>query len=160
MVRAASEKPLTVSEINLLVKGNLEELYPSVWVEGEISNFKHHTSGHMYFTLKDERCQLRCVMFRGANSRLAFTPADGMSVYARGGITIYEKSDSSATRDMELSGGTSGPDADVAGPGYAHGINRGSRSLGPELNLAGVVIAAVLDIEDGPVVVILKASLV
>jgi exodeoxyribonuclease VII large subunit len=81
---------MTVSELNLLAKKNVEASFSTVWVEGEISNFKHHVSGHMYFTLKDKRCQLRCVMFRGANQRLKFTPADGQGVTARGGLTIYE----------------------------------------------------------------------
>lgn len=80
--------------------------FPQIWVEGEISNFKHHVSGHMYFTLKDERCQLRCVMFRGVNSRLVFTPADGMNVRACGGVTIYEVQGSYQLniREMEPAG--------------------------------------------------------
>ena len=60
-------------------------------VSGEISNFKHHSSGHMYFTLKDERAALRCVMFRSANQRLTFTPAHGMKVVASGKLSIYER---------------------------------------------------------------------
>ncbi|NLZ93143.1 MAG: exodeoxyribonuclease VII large subunit [Firmicutes bacterium] len=60
-------------------------------VSGEISNFKHHSSGHMYFTLKDERAALRCVMFRSANQRLTFSPAHGMKVVASGKLSIYER---------------------------------------------------------------------
>jgi len=81
---------MTVSELNLLAKKNVETSFSTIWVEGEISNFKHHVSGHMYFTLKDKRCQLRCVMFRGANRSVQFAPADGMGVTAKGGLTIYE----------------------------------------------------------------------
>ena len=61
-----------------------------VFVRGEISNFVAHTSGHLYFTLKDEYAQLRCVMFREAAGALNFDPADGMSVIAGGGVTVYE----------------------------------------------------------------------
>jgi len=60
-------------------------------VSGEISNFKHHSSGHMYFTLKDNQAALRCVMFRSANSRLKFLPRDGMKVVASGRISVYER---------------------------------------------------------------------
>ena len=62
-----------------------------LWVRGEISNYKRHSSGHLYFTLKDERGRLRCVMFRSRGRRLAFFPSDGMRVLARGYIGIYER---------------------------------------------------------------------
>ncbi|REJ34022.1 MAG: exodeoxyribonuclease VII large subunit, partial [Bacillota bacterium] len=61
-----------------------------VAVLGEISNFKHHSSGHMYFTLKDEHSRLRCVMFRRENMRLRFRPADGQAVIAKGDVSVYE----------------------------------------------------------------------
>jgi len=61
-------------------------------VEGELSNFMHHSSGHMYFTLKDSAARLKCVMFKGHNFRLRFRPADGMAVLAHGSITIYPRS--------------------------------------------------------------------
>jgi exodeoxyribonuclease VII large subunit len=80
----------TVSEVTADVKEVLETSLPSLWVEGEISNFKHHTSGHMYFTLKDERSQLPCVMFKFANRRLSFRPESGTKVVAWGRIKIYE----------------------------------------------------------------------
>ena len=83
-------RPLTVSQLNLMVREQLESTFPGIWVEGEISGFIHHRSGHMYFTLKDKHCELRCAMFRGANSRLTFQPKDGMSVLARGTVTVYE----------------------------------------------------------------------
>ena len=82
----------TVSELTRTVKGLLEHSpeLSSVLVKGEISNFKHHTSGHMYFTLKDEKARLKCVMFRGRNAGLRFRPEDGMTVIAAGAIGVYE----------------------------------------------------------------------
>src|SRR5690606_2358767 len=84
---------LTVDELTRYVKGLLESDpgRRDVWVQGEISNFKHHTSGHMYFTLKDDRAQIRCVMFRSANMRLRFVPENGMEVIARGQVSVYER---------------------------------------------------------------------
>ncbi|MDH7576228.1 MAG: exodeoxyribonuclease VII large subunit [Bacillota bacterium] len=63
----------------------------SIWVRGEISNFKFHTSGHLYFTLKDEAGSLRCVMFRSRSGQLSFLPANGMNVLVRGYISLYER---------------------------------------------------------------------
>ena len=80
----------SVSELTAELKALLENTFTGVWVEGEISNFKHHTSGHMYFTLKDERGQLRAVMFRGSNRGLQFRPEDGLAVIVFGNVTIYE----------------------------------------------------------------------
>ncbi|NOZ56563.1 MAG: exodeoxyribonuclease VII large subunit, partial [Calditrichaeota bacterium] len=60
----------TVSELTREIKLLLETTIPPLWVEGEISNFKHHQSGHMYFVLKDENAQIRCVMWRGRNRSL------------------------------------------------------------------------------------------
>jgi len=65
-------------------------LLRDVWVRGEISNFHHHTSGHMYFTLKDEQACVRCVMFRSAARGLKFRPEDGLRVVARGSVSVYE----------------------------------------------------------------------
>ncbi|MBN1503747.1 MAG: exodeoxyribonuclease VII large subunit [Candidatus Eisenbacteria bacterium] len=84
--------PYSVAEITRLVREVLEGAIPVVWVKGEVSNFTLHTSGHMYFSLKDETAQLRCVMFRSANSKLSFGVENGMSVEARGEITVYERS--------------------------------------------------------------------
>jgi exodeoxyribonuclease VII large subunit len=84
--------PYTVSEITRVIKDVLESNVPVVWVRGEVSNLTLHTSGHMYFSLKDENSQLRCVMFRNANSKLSFTVESGMSVEARGEVTVYERS--------------------------------------------------------------------
>jgi len=80
----------TVSEINRLVRQDLEESYSNIWVEGEISNFRVPTSGHYYFTLKDKESQLRGVMFISRNRYLKFLPYDGLQVLVRGTITIYE----------------------------------------------------------------------
>ncbi|OUN00654.1 MAG: exodeoxyribonuclease VII large subunit [Paenibacillaceae bacterium ZCTH02-B3] len=84
---------LTVRELNRYIKLRLDrdELLQDVWVRGEISNFKHHTSGHMYFTLKDEGGLIRCVMFASHNQRLPFLPKDGMKVLARGGVSVFER---------------------------------------------------------------------
>lgn len=80
----------TVSEITSQIKTVLETSFPTVWIEGEISNFRHHSSGHMYFTLKDDRAELKVVMFRRDNQFLRFTVEDGMKVLAQGNITVYE----------------------------------------------------------------------
>lgn len=81
-----------VSEITREIKNLLEQSFPTLWVEGEISNYTLHSSGHRYFSLKDENAQIRCVLFRWEGKRLAFEPEDGMKVYALGNLTVYEKS--------------------------------------------------------------------
>lgn len=83
-------RPLTVSELTESVRKAIEARFASVWVEGEISNFKAHSSGHWYFTIKDEAAQLRAKCFRSANSRIRFRPTDGLHVRARGRLTVYE----------------------------------------------------------------------
>jgi exodeoxyribonuclease VII large subunit len=83
-------RPLSVSELTSQVRGALENRFASVWVEGEISNFRAPASGHWYFTVKDEAAQLRASCFRGANSRIRFRPTDGLQVRARGRLTVYE----------------------------------------------------------------------
>ena len=85
-----SEKIYSVSELTLLIKTQLEETFPVIWVEGEISNFFRHHSGHLYFTLKDKKCQLRTVMFRSDASRIKFDLKDGLQVIGRGRINVYE----------------------------------------------------------------------
>jgi exodeoxyribonuclease VII large subunit len=82
-------KPLTVSQLTNSIRIALESRFASVWVEGEISNFKDHSSGHWYFTLKDENAQLRAKCFRSANTRIRFRPANGLKVRARGKLSIY-----------------------------------------------------------------------
>jgi exodeoxyribonuclease VII large subunit len=83
-------RPLSVSELTMQVRGALESRFASVWVEGEISNFKQAASGHWYFTVKDEGAQLRASCFRGINARIRFRPSDGLQVRARGRLTVYE----------------------------------------------------------------------
>lgn len=86
-------KIITISQLTGYIKDKLESdhILSNVWVKGEISNFKHHSSGHMYFTLKDKISALRCIMFRSRNQGLQFRPAEGMSVLARGYVTVYER---------------------------------------------------------------------
>ena len=80
----------TVSELTRRIKVVLEGGFTNIAVQGEISNFKRHSSGHLYFTIKDESSQLNAVMWRGRASGLFFTPQDGMKVIARGNVTVYE----------------------------------------------------------------------
>lgn len=82
-------KPLTVSQLTNSIRISLESRFASVWVEGEISNFKDHSSGHWYFTLKDQNAQLRAKCFRSTNTRIRFRPANGLKVRARGKLSVY-----------------------------------------------------------------------
>jgi exodeoxyribonuclease VII large subunit len=82
-------RPLTVSELTNSVRTTLESRFGSVWVEGEISNFKAHSSGHWYFTIKDAGAQLRAKCFRSSNQRIRFRPTDGLHVRARGKLTVF-----------------------------------------------------------------------
>jgi exodeoxyribonuclease VII large subunit len=82
-------RPLTVSELTEAIRKAIEARFASVWIEGEISNFKMHPSGHWYFTIKDERAQLRAKCFRSTNARIRFRPTDGLHVRARGRLTVY-----------------------------------------------------------------------
>ena len=79
----------TVSELTMRIKATLEEGFPMVWVEGEISNLRTPGSGHAYFTLKDEGAQLSAVLFRGRGRRVRFDLEDGMQVLAFGGLDVY-----------------------------------------------------------------------
>lgn len=81
---------LSVEQLNFQIKQLIEGNLGTVWLRAEISNFKAHTSGHFYFSLKDEKAQITAVMFRGFNSRLKFKPADGVEVIVRGKISVYE----------------------------------------------------------------------
>ena len=82
--------PLTVTDLTRQIKGALENVFPPLWVEGELSDFVAASSGHYYFTLKDENCQIRSVMFRREAGRLTFLPEDGMKVLLLGRLTVYE----------------------------------------------------------------------
>lgn len=81
---------LTVEQLNLRVKQLLEGQMISIWLRGEISNFKAHTSGHFYFSLKDAKSQISAVMFRGFNSKIKFKVHDGLEVLVKGRISVYE----------------------------------------------------------------------
>ena len=85
---------LSVTDVNKYIKMLLtgDDLLSSVAIRGEISNFKRHSSGHLYFTLKDSGSEIAAVMFRGDTGRLAFVPTDGMRVVAYGNIDVYERS--------------------------------------------------------------------
>lgn len=84
---------LSVSDINKYIKGLLsyDSILSSVWVQGEISNYKRHYSGHLYFTLKDAGSSLKCVMFKTSADRLLFEPENGMRVLIRGSISVFER---------------------------------------------------------------------
>lgn len=81
----------TISELTHEIRKLLEEGFAQIWVEGEISNFTHHPSGHMYFSLKDKSSVLSAVLFRNVNQNLKFKLKSGMQVVCLGKITVYEK---------------------------------------------------------------------
>jgi exodeoxyribonuclease VII large subunit len=87
----AERKVLTVSALNREARLLMESGLRVVWVTGEISNFSQPASGHMYWSLKDTRAQVRCAMFRPTNRSLSFTPADGQQVLVRARATVYEQ---------------------------------------------------------------------
>lgn len=85
--------PISVTQLNLYVKEKFQEdeFLANVLVKGEISNFKHHYTGHMYFTLKDETSLIKCVMFKTYTSNLDFVPKDGMKVMVLGTVSVFER---------------------------------------------------------------------
>jgi exodeoxyribonuclease VII large subunit len=87
---ARDRRVLKPGQLNALARDLLEGAFAQVWVEGEISNLSRPASGHLYFTLKDERAQVRCALFRQNAMRLRFAPRDGAQVLARGRLTLYE----------------------------------------------------------------------
>ncbi len=95
LATASPTDVLTVGQLNRLARSLLEECFPGVWVEGEISNLSRPSSGHWYFTLKDGTlkgggAQVRCAMFRGRNLHVRFQPAEGQKVLVRGSVSLYE----------------------------------------------------------------------
>ncbi len=80
----------SVSELNHKIRMCLEGNFPPLWVQGEISNFVNHSSGHWYFTLKDAESQIKMVMFRGSNQRLNWLPASGVEIKVFGRISVYK----------------------------------------------------------------------
>ena len=87
-----NDKYLTISAITRYLKAklDLDENLQTVFLKGEISNFKAHTSGHFYFSLKDENSKINAIMFRSNASKVLFKPSDGMKVLVTGRISIYE----------------------------------------------------------------------
>jgi exodeoxyribonuclease VII large subunit len=85
----AERAVFTVGELTMRLKAQLEDAFPAVWVEGEISNLRAPASGHSYFTLKDDVAQLRCVLFRSRARRVRFELDDGLQVLVFGGLDVY-----------------------------------------------------------------------
>ena len=85
----SQQRVLSVSQLTGNVRSLIEKTYPLVWVTGEISNLARPGSGHWYFTLKDDKSQLRCAMFANKNRRLRFKPANGDQVIVRGNLSLY-----------------------------------------------------------------------
>ncbi|VTM16951.1 exodeoxyribonuclease VII large subunit [Klebsiella pneumoniae] len=90
MLPSQSPAIFTVSRLNQTVRLLLEREMGQVWISGEISNFSQPSSGHWYFTLKDDNAQVRCAMFRNSNRRVTFRPQHGQQVLVRANITLYE----------------------------------------------------------------------
>ncbi|MCQ6558148.1 exodeoxyribonuclease VII large subunit [Paenibacillus mendelii] len=90
---ALESRIYSIKEINRYIRMKLESdpLLGDVWLRGEISNFTHHSSGHMYFTLKDADSRLKCIMFASHNQKLPFMPKEGTKVLARGNFSVYER---------------------------------------------------------------------
>ena len=86
-------EPITVTQLNKYMKDKIagDEFLNNVFIKGEISNFKHHYTGHMYFTLKDENSLIKCIMFKSATVNLDFKPQDGMKVLILGTVSVYER---------------------------------------------------------------------
>lgn len=90
MLSSQTTSIFTVSRLNQTVRLLLEQEMGQVWISGEISNFTQPSSGHWYFTLKDDTAQVRCAMFRNSNRRVTFRPQHGQQVLVRANITLYE----------------------------------------------------------------------
>ena len=106
LMKSSNREILSISELNKTVKGLLETEFSFIYVEGEISNFSRPSSGHWYFTLKDEKAQIRCAMFRNQNRSVPFEPKNGQQVVLYGKVTLYEgRGDFQIiTSSLELSG--------------------------------------------------------
>ena len=89
LFRDEGPRVFTVSALTAQIKDLLETQFDFVWVEGEISNFRAPSSGHFYMVLKDEKSQIRAVMFRTQSRYLKFEPEDGMKVIAQGRVGVY-----------------------------------------------------------------------
>ena len=84
---------ISVTELNKYIKEKVasDEYLNNVFVKGEISNFKHHYTGHMYFTLKDENSLIKCIMFKASTATLNFVPKDGIKVQVFGTVAVFER---------------------------------------------------------------------
>jgi exodeoxyribonuclease VII large subunit len=91
VTRMTEAAPLTVGELTARIKMVVEGGLPTLWVRGEVSQFTSHRSGHLYFTLSDDRSQLACVLWRGRSQDLGFLPKVGDMVMAQGRVTVYER---------------------------------------------------------------------
>jgi len=89
MTSPSAQRPLSVWELTSQIKDLMEGAFPAVWVAGEISNFARPQSGHCYLTLKDDRAQLKAVMWRGVATRVRFDLRDGLEVICRGHLDVY-----------------------------------------------------------------------
>lgn len=87
------EMAVTVSQLNSYIKDKIadDEYLNNILVKGEISNFKNHYTGHLYFTLKDENSLIKCIMFKSYAQKLEFMPKDGMKVFVFGGVSVFER---------------------------------------------------------------------
>src|SRR6202011_3174938 len=85
-----TSKVLTVSELTRSIRGTLETKFGAVWVQGAVSNYKLHPSGHQYFPLKEARAQIACVLFRNTMTPLRHPPADGAQVQLYGNVSVFE----------------------------------------------------------------------
>ena len=94
---AVKRQIYSVSELNLRLKQVISESFPLIWVEGEISNLARPASGHLYFSIKDKNAQIRCVMFKSSNQRIAFQIHNGLQVIVRAKAGLYE-----ARGDLQL----------------------------------------------------------
>ena len=88
-----AEFAVSVTDLNKYIKDKIaeDEYLNNILVKGEISNFKHHYTGHMYFTLKDEKSLIKCIMFKSYAQKLNFEPKDGMKVYILGSVSVFER---------------------------------------------------------------------
>ena len=86
-------EPISVTELNRYMKEKVagDEFLNNVYVKGEISNFKNHYTGHMYFTLKDENSLIKCIIFKSYAEKLKFLPKDGMKVMLFGSVSVFER---------------------------------------------------------------------
>ena len=86
-------EPITVTQLNSYIKNKManDEYLNTVYIKGEISNYKHHYTGHLYFTLKDENSLIKCIMFKAYTSHLDFEPKDGMKVLILGTVSVFER---------------------------------------------------------------------